>query len=82
MDNGTEEQAEQFVKQHINEFPPEVRDETTLAFFEEGIRELAEERAGGADLQEDILNDVHDITSSKRILEDKLKVLDLEEKLK
>ena len=40
MDKGTEEQAEQFLVEHLKEFPEDVKNEIVLSLFENGMNEV------------------------------------------
>ena len=82
MDNGTEEGARTFLFEHMNEFPEDLREKVVLALFEEGLAEAAANKAAVEEFQREGIEIVNELEKGKRILDDKIKVLEFEEKMK
>jgi hypothetical protein len=80
--NGTEEETRQFLIDHLNEFPEDVRDQIIFAFFEEGLQNTVEAQDLIADFQQAGLETVQVLEKIKRMLEDKKRELELKESLK
>jgi len=81
IETGSEDQAEKFLAAHINEFPEDMQQGITLALFENGLKEVATNQATMQDFQQEGINAVHELEKGNRILDDKLKILDLQEKI-
>ncbi len=81
MQKGDEVAARDFLITHLKEFPEELRDKLTLAFFAEGLAGAADEKRLVADFQKDGLATAKTLTEQKRKLEDRLKVLDIKKSL-
>ena len=82
MNKGTEEEARTFLMEHMNELPEDVRQGVILTFFEEGLKEAAANNAAVEEFQKEGIEAVQELETGKRILDDKLKVLELQEKMK
>ena len=82
MDNGTEEGARTFLLEHMNEFPEDLREKVVLALFEDGLKEAAANQSVVEDFKQEGVEIVNELETGKRILDDKLKVMELEEKMK
>lgn len=79
---GDEAAARQFLLQHRAEFPEEVQDRIALLLLEQGVSEAAEEAASERAAQEEVAGGIQTLERNRRALEDKLKALDLTERLK
>ena len=82
MNKGTEEEARAFLMEHMNELPEDVRQGVMLTFFEEGLKEAAANNAAVEEFQKEGIEAVQELEKGKRILDDKLKVLELQEKMR
>ena len=82
MNNGTEEGARAFLLEHMNEFPEDLREKVVLALFEEGLHEAAANKAAVEEFQREGIEIAHELEKGKRVLDDRIKVLELEEKMK
>lgn len=81
IDTGTEEQARQFLTDHMHEFPEDMKRDITMALFEEGLQEAATTEVTARELKQEGIEMMGELQKANRILDDKLKVLDLQEKL-
>lgn len=81
MDHGTEEQAEQFLIDHLKDFPEDVQNEIVLSLFESGINEMAAQDSAMLAFKKESLTLAGELEKAVRILDDKLKILDLQEKI-
>lgn len=81
LDTGTEQQAEQFLIDHMEEFPEDLRQGIMLALFEKGLQEAAGVQAALNEIKSEGMEVIKELETGKRILDDKLKVLALQEKL-
>ena len=81
LNTGTEEQAQKFLTDHMKEFPEDMQQTITLALFENGINEAAENQKAVEDFKQEGIEIADELEKGKRILDDKLKVLDLQEKM-
>ena len=81
LETGTEEEAEKFLTDHINEFPEDVRKGVALALFENGLNETAANQTAAHDFQQEGIDAVYELEKGKRMLDDKLRVLNLQEKI-
>ena len=82
VNKGTEEEARTFLREHMNELPEDVRKGVMLAFFEEGMKEAAANSTVIKEFQQEGIEIMQELETGKRIIDDKLKVLELEEKMK
>ena len=82
MDNGTEEGARTFLLEHMNEFPEDLREKVVLALFEDGLKEAAANQSAVEDFKQEGVEIANELATGKRILDDKLKVMELQEKMK
>ena len=78
---GTEEQARQFLLDHINEFPKEVKDGLVLAFFEDAVHDAAAQDSAVLEFKQQGIEAMTTLERAIRILDDKIKLIDLQEKL-
>ena len=81
MDKGTEEQAEQFLVEHLKEFPEDVKNEIVLSLFENGMNEVIAQDSAMLAFKKEGVETMTALEQAIRILDDKLKVLDLQEKI-
>jgi hypothetical protein len=79
---GDEKAAREFLVNNLKQFPQDVRDKITFAFFEEALSKKAAGLHAVADFQKEGLKAVNDLEQGKRQLEDKQKLLDLKESIK
>ena len=80
--SGSEEEARQFLSDHFREFPKDLQDSILLAVFDEALTKATDEQAVVTGLKEDAFADLGQISKLRQMLDDKLKLLDLEEKMK
>ena len=80
-EKGEETQARQFLVDHFAEFPEEAQGDIVVAFFEEAISNTAKETEAIDKIRTDTLQEVKAMEKLKRVLEDRLKVLELESKI-
>ena len=78
---GTEDQARQFLLDHINEFPEDVKNGLVLTLFEDALNEAASQESAMIELKQESIRTMTALEQAIRILDDKLKVLDLQEKI-
>jgi hypothetical protein len=81
LDTGTEEQAQKFLTDHMGEFPEDMQQTITLALFENGLNEAAESQVAVDNFKQEGIEIIDELEKGKRILDDKLKILDLQEKI-
>jgi len=81
LDTGTEGQAQKFLTDHMHEFPEDMQQTITLALFENGLYEVAENKKAVEDFKQEGIEIVCELEKGKRILDDKQKVLDLQGKM-
>ena len=81
MDKGTEEQAEQFLVEHLKEFPEDVKNEIVLSLFENGMNEVIAQDSAMLAFKKEGVETMTGLEQAIRILDDKLKVLELQEKI-
>lgn len=80
-EKGNDKEAEKFLADHIDELPEEVKQEILLTFFQEGLRELAVRETALKDMKEEMFSSVEEMGKAKRVLEDKKKAIELQEKM-
>lgn len=78
---GNEEDARKFLIDHLNEFPEDVKNGITLALFEDALNEASAQESAEANLKQESIDVMNALEQSMRILDDKLKVLDMQEKI-
>ncbi|MEK7074729.1 MAG: hypothetical protein AAB968_03105, partial [Patescibacteria group bacterium] len=78
---GTEDQARQFLLDHINEFPEDVKNGLVLTLFEDALNEAVSQESAMIELKQEGIRTMTALEQAIRILDDKLKVLDLQEKI-
>lgn len=81
LKRGTEQEARRFLIDHFSDFPKDVQGEITAAFFQEGLDRLATEKKLIGEFQDETIQFMHAMDRLKRIVEDKKKLLELEEKI-
>lgn len=81
MNNSSEEEARVFLTDHINEMPEDLRQQIMLALFEDGMNEAAANQAAANEIKEEGAEIMADLQAGKRILDDKLQVIDLQNKM-
>lgn len=79
-ETGTEEEARKFLTDHFTEFPEDLRSEIAFAFFEEGLGKVASETKTLTEFQTQTADDLNTLEKLKRRLEDRLRVMELEQK--
>lgn len=82
LQNGTEEDARNFLVNHFSELPEELQGEVAFQFFREGLAQTADDQSAVATLQEEGMDALGRLMQAKRILEDKLKLMELEGEMK
>lgn len=81
VQTGTEEQARQFLLDHINEFPEDVKNGLVLVLFENALHEAVSQESALLEFKQEGIQAMTALEQAIRILDDKLKVLDLQEKI-
>lgn len=81
LDTGTEDQTQKFLTDHMQEFPEDMQQVITLALFENGLNKAAESQKAVEDFKKEGIEIVDELEKGKRILDDKRKILDLQEKI-
>jgi hypothetical protein len=81
-DKDDEAGARRFLIDNLQKFPEEVQDKLTFAFFEEALANDVKGIKDVAEMQKEGLEAMSQIDKAKKILEDKIKVRDLKDKLK
>lgn len=81
VQTGTEEHARQFLLDHINEFPEDVKNGLILTLFEDAVNEAAVQEFAMFEFKQEGIQAMTALEQAIRILDDKLKVLDLQEKI-
>ena len=76
-----EEAARQFLTDHINEFPEDVKNGIILTLFEDAVNEAANKELAVLEFKREGIEIMTALEQAIRILDDKLKVLELEGKL-
>ncbi|MEK7099463.1 MAG: hypothetical protein AAB916_03005 [Patescibacteria group bacterium] len=82
LQNGTEQDARKFLVDHFSELPEEVQEAVAFQFFREGLAQAAAHQDGIAELRKEGINAMGRLKEAKRILEDKLKLMELEGNIK
>ncbi|MDP3779249.1 MAG: hypothetical protein Q8R30_04375 [bacterium] len=82
LDAGTEDQADKFLIDHMNEFPEDMRQEVTMALFERGLVETGENQRAIDEIREDGMRAIDDIQETIRAIDDRRKIVELEQKIK
>ena len=82
LDTGTEEQAEKFLIDHINEFPEDMKQAITMALFERGLIEAGESQKAIDEMRESGMQAIDDIQETIRAIDDRKKIVELEGKIK
>ncbi len=78
---GSEEKARDFLIGHFAEFPREFQEALVLALFEEGAQNSFEAAEVAAEIKRNGLDALKTLLGARTTLEEKLKVLDIKEKL-
>lgn len=81
VNKGDEAGARKFLIDNLQKFPEDVQDKLTFAFFEEALLKEAKGIKEIAEVQKQGLDALSQIGKAKKILEDKIKVRDLRDKL-
>ncbi len=82
LDAGTEEQAEKFLIDHMNEFPEDTKQALTMALFERGLVEAGENQKAADEMRENGMRTIDDIQETIRAIDDRKKIVELEQKIK
>ena len=82
MNKGTEKEARTFLMEHMNELPEDLREKVVLTLFADGLKEAATNHAAVEEFQKEGIEIMQELETGKRILDDKLKVLELQEKMR
>ena len=78
---GTEQEARQFLLDHINEFPEDVKNPMILALFEDAVNDATIQESTVLEVKEKGAEYMTALERAIRICDDKLKILDLQEKI-
>lgn len=81
FENGSEEEVRAFLVDHISAFPDDIKDEIVFAFFEEGLDKAIEEKGKLVEFEEAGIEELKTLAELKRRIDDRIKVMELEEKL-
>ena len=81
IEQGDETVARNFLIEHINEVPKEDRDDIIVSLVEEALSKSSSEERALADLRKQGFAIADDIQNAQTKVQDKLKILDLKEKL-
>ena len=82
MENGTEAGARQFLTSHFSEFPEDMQGEILRGFLMEGVEQALHSDAVISEAREDASDLLMRMDRLRRMLEDKKKLLELEDKMK
>lgn len=82
LKNGSEEDARKFLVAHFSELPEELQGEVAFQFFSEGLAQATANQDAIAEFQKEGMNVMARLAEAKRILEDKLKIIELESSIK
>ena len=80
-ERGDEQEARDFLIKHLNDFPEKVRKGLVLAFFEDAVATQAEDAALVSDFQNESVQALNDMTTLKKTLEDKGKLLEVKDSI-
>lgn len=78
---GTEEEARDFLVEHLKEFPKEVREGIIRAFVEESLERTIDDNQLIENFQREKLEQTNYLETIKRDLEDKLKTIAIKEEV-
>ncbi len=81
VDNGTEEDARTFLVDHLAEFPEDLRQQIILSLFQQGLQDAATAETARQEFQQEGMDVIREIEVGKRILDDKQKRIELQEKI-
>jgi hypothetical protein len=81
LQEGDEQKAKDFLISHLKEFPKEVQDKIILAFFIEEIGKTIEDGKLLSDFQTKTLEEIERIELIEQELKDKLKLIEIQEKI-
>ena len=81
VDKGDEVGARAFLIDNLQKFPEEVQDKLTFAFFEEALMGETKEIKEIGEIQKQGLNAISQINKAKKILQDKIKIINLRSSL-
>jgi hypothetical protein len=73
--------ARKFLVDNLQKFPEDMQEKLTFAFFEEALMDKTKGMKEIAEMQKEGLDAVGEIDKAKKVLEDKLKIKNLKEKL-
>ena len=79
---GQAREVRRFLVDHLSEFPEDVQGQIALGFFDEGLGRVVAEKKLLAEFQEDTAQFMTHMDRLRRMLEDKKKLLELENKVK
>ena len=80
--NGAEEDAKAFLTAHFSEFPEDIQGEILVWFFEEGTAVALRAETVAGQIRDESGELVSRLERMTRVMEDKKKLLELEEKVK
>ncbi len=80
-DKGDEAGARKFLVDNLKKFPEEVQEKITFAFFEEALMDKTKGMKEVAEMQKEGLEAMSQIGKAKKVLEDQIKIKDLQAKL-
>ena len=78
---GDEVGLRQFLVDNFRDFPEEIQTHIVLSFFEEGLNKTAEDNALVGEFRKDTRDLFTGMEQLKRMLEDKKRLLELQEKI-
>ncbi len=81
VEEGDEAKVRAFVVAHFKEFPEEVQDKLTLAFFEEALTSKTDGDAEVSNVMDYSLNLLREMGKAKSELEDEKKVIEVKQSL-
>jgi hypothetical protein len=81
VDQNDEEGARNFLIENLDKFPEEVKNSLIFAFFEESLSKEGQDIKNLTKFQEQAIDAISQVDKAKKILEDKIKVLNIKDQL-
>jgi len=81
VESGTEQEAKDFLVEHLKEFSQEEQNEIIVAFLGDAIKQQASDETAVADFQKKAVETFEALVEQKKDLEKKAKLLELKEKI-
>lgn len=78
---GEEQEAKAFLIEHLNDFPPELREKIIFAFFYEALEEASEEEKSLEEFRTQTISVLNEIREAKKEAQQKLDQINLKERL-